>query len=157
MRWNDPAYRKKVIRKREARPDEDDTVSMVETASPVQIERPLPQLHDLLRSDAVAWSTESGGWAGAGEGLNELPSPRIGSFVRGRTGKPGEGGSPGAGEKGTRTAWIGRSKWKLDGCWFYLECEVRKTGDQGEEERTVGAEVEPVALLAQEVGLGRGR
>jgi hypothetical protein len=98
MRWNDPAYRKKVIRKREARLDEDDTAAMVEPASPARIERQLPQLHDLLKSDAVAWSPEHGGWAGAGEGLDELPSPRIGSFVGGRTGKPSEGGSPDTGD-----------------------------------------------------------
>lgn len=56
-----------MIRKREARLDEEENMEAKEGArepDSTSPQRQLPQLHDLLRSDSVALSPDSGGWVG---------------------------------------------------------------------------------------------
>lgn len=63
-----------MIRKREARLDDDENMEAKEgvrepdSTSP---QRQLPQLHDLLRTDSVAWSPDSGGWVGKEDSSDE--------------------------------------------------------------------------------------
>lgn len=101
QRWNDPAYRKKVIRKREARPGEDENVETKEAREPdlAPPQRRLPQLHDLLQSDFVAWSPDSGGWVGT-EGSTEASSADESTEeILGHVGSSGKPGSVGSGRK----------------------------------------------------------
>jgi len=106
-RWQEPEYRKQVLRKRKARQSEDDegipVAPPTDKAVPLQPDPILlPRLSDLLGSDVVAWSPEGGGWAGRGSTAHEEDTSEqihIGNFVGGRFGSVGKAREGGSGAK----------------------------------------------------------
>ena len=126
-RWQDPEYRHTQMRKREKKPGHQPANASAPligsarhsaAASVAQAralpalgslapaipdtpppQRRLPRLHELLQTDAVAWSPEGGGWAGTGTLLREEEAT---GGAKGATAQKGGKTAFGAGGKGAK-------------------------------------------------------